>query len=166
MSDSFAFQVLLFAGEMAFASTLIVLLAWLAARGGSASRRHLTWSVAFGALLVLPVLIAVAPGTFVIALAASPPNTFVVPPLPPGIGAPAQPAGDRFLHRRGVRLRRPGPVGRGCAGARAAFPPSLRLRFGLRAVTARRPRSSRANFPAPRGCHRMRCASRARSAGR
>jgi beta-lactamase regulating signal transducer with metallopeptidase domain len=64
MSSLFAMRALLFAGEMFFASTLVVALARAATVGRPASVRHLVWLVAFSTLLFLPLLAAFAP-TFV-----------------------------------------------------------------------------------------------------
>ena len=70
MSSFFVLRTLLFAGEMFAGSTLILLLAWLAAAQKAASIRHLIWTGAMGALLALPVLAALAPSGFRILLAA------------------------------------------------------------------------------------------------
>jgi beta-lactamase regulating signal transducer with metallopeptidase domain len=65
MSDFLTLRVELFAGEMLAASALILTVAWLASFRKSASARHLVWTAAFGALLLLPVLAALFPGRIV-----------------------------------------------------------------------------------------------------
>jgi beta-lactamase regulating signal transducer with metallopeptidase domain len=56
MSSFFALRALLFAGELLAGSMLIMLLAWAATTQKAASARHLIWTGAFGAVLLLPVL--------------------------------------------------------------------------------------------------------------
>jgi beta-lactamase regulating signal transducer with metallopeptidase domain len=70
MSDFAILRGLLFAAELFVGSSVIVVLARLAVAGRSASLRHLVWSAAFGALLLLPLLAGLLPGAFVIALPA------------------------------------------------------------------------------------------------
>lgn len=65
MSDFQALQTLLAAGELAAISSLILCAAWLYTRGKSAGRRHLIWASAFGALLLVPVIVAFVPGSIV-----------------------------------------------------------------------------------------------------
>lgn len=73
MTDVLAQRALLFAGEMFAASALVMAIAWLAAAGQTASRRHLVWSAAFGALLLLPLPAALVPGAFTLSVAAPQP---------------------------------------------------------------------------------------------
>ena len=70
MNSLLSMQMLLSAGEMFAASSVIVVLAWLAARDDAASRRHLIWLAAFGALLLFPALAALVPPQFTLLLAA------------------------------------------------------------------------------------------------
>ena len=56
MSSFFALRALLFAGELLAGSMLIMLLAWAATTQKAASARHLIWTGAFSAVLLLPVL--------------------------------------------------------------------------------------------------------------
>ena len=69
-----AWRMALLAGECLAGGSLILLLAWLAARAAHhrASLRHLIWACAFGALLVLPLLAVLLPSRDVIALAPAP----------------------------------------------------------------------------------------------
>ena len=76
MSSLFALRTLLFAGECFFGATLILGLAWAFARG-PAAMRHLVWTGAFAALLLLLLFAALVPPQFVLELAAAP-----VAPLP------------------------------------------------------------------------------------
>jgi len=73
MTDVLAQRALLFAGEMFAASALVMAIAWLAAAGRTASRRHLVWSAAFGALLLLPLPAALVPGAFTLSVPAPQP---------------------------------------------------------------------------------------------
>jgi beta-lactamase regulating signal transducer with metallopeptidase domain len=70
MSALLSMQVLLFAGEAFVASSLIMMLAWLAAARRTASQRHLVWASAFGALIALPALAAIVPTQIRLSLAA------------------------------------------------------------------------------------------------
>jgi len=70
MNTILAMRVVLFAGELLAASSLIVALAWLASFRDSASRRHLVWVGAFGTLVLLPVLAVLVPGSIVLSLPA------------------------------------------------------------------------------------------------
>jgi beta-lactamase regulating signal transducer with metallopeptidase domain len=70
MSALLSMQVLLFAGEAFAASSLIMMLAWLAAARRTASQRHLVWASAFGALIALPALAAIVPAQIRLSLAA------------------------------------------------------------------------------------------------
>jgi beta-lactamase regulating signal transducer with metallopeptidase domain len=72
MSELQFLRLALFAGEMFVGAGLVMTAAWLAAGNGAASRRHLVWSAAFGALLLLPMLAAATQGAFVITLPAPP----------------------------------------------------------------------------------------------
>src|SRR6185437_1950607 len=73
MTDVLAQRTLLFAGEMFAASALVMAIAWLAAAGQTASRRHLVWSAAFGAMLLLPLPAALVPGAFTLSVPAPQP---------------------------------------------------------------------------------------------
>src|SRR6185437_15644724 len=73
MTDVLAQRALLFAGEMFAASALVMAIAWLAAAGRTASRRHLVWSAAFGAMLLLPLPAALVPGAFTLSVPAPQP---------------------------------------------------------------------------------------------
>jgi len=79
-------RMVLLAGECLAGGSLILLLAWLAARAARhrASLRHLIWACAFGALLVLPLLAVLLPSRDVIALAPVPvtQNVSAAPPAP------------------------------------------------------------------------------------
>ncbi|HEY1633089.1 MAG TPA: M56 family metallopeptidase [Rhizomicrobium sp.] len=68
MSELLALRVFLVVGELFAASALVMALAWLASFRSTASLRHLIWSAAFGALLLLPALAALLPGRFVLTL--------------------------------------------------------------------------------------------------
>jgi len=70
MNTFLAMRVVLFSGELLAASSLILALAWLASFRDSASRRHLVWVGAFGALVLLPVLAVIVPGSIVFSLPA------------------------------------------------------------------------------------------------
>jgi beta-lactamase regulating signal transducer with metallopeptidase domain len=70
MTSLFALRALLFAGELLTGSTLVTVLAWGLAAQKNASARHLVWVSAFGALLLLPVLMAVVPSPLRILLPA------------------------------------------------------------------------------------------------
>jgi beta-lactamase regulating signal transducer with metallopeptidase domain len=72
MSELIALRVLLFTGELLAGSAVILSLAWGLAAQRSASARHLTWVGAFGALLALPVLVAILPSAFHLLLPALP----------------------------------------------------------------------------------------------
>ncbi|HWD27814.1 MAG TPA: M56 family metallopeptidase [Rhizomicrobium sp.] len=72
MSDLSMLRAVLFAAELFAGSSLIVVLARLLATRRSASARHMAWSAAFGALLLLPLPMAALPGAFEIALPAPP----------------------------------------------------------------------------------------------
>jgi beta-lactamase regulating signal transducer with metallopeptidase domain len=72
MTELFALRALLFAGELLAGSAVILLFAWCLAEQRSASARHLTWAGAFGALLALPVLMAIFPSAFHLLLPAPP----------------------------------------------------------------------------------------------
>ena len=72
MTELFALRALLFAGELLAGSAVILSLAWGLAAQRSASARHLTWAGAFGALLALPVLVAIFPSAFHLLLPAPP----------------------------------------------------------------------------------------------
>jgi len=99
MSSLFALRALLFAGECFLGSALILGTAWIAARGvcKTASQRHLIWLVAFGALLVLPILAAIVPPHFIIEQSVAAAAPVMVPaqefvPLQVAAMAPAAPA--------------------------------------------------------------------------
>jgi beta-lactamase regulating signal transducer with metallopeptidase domain len=69
MSTIAALRALFFAGECFFGGSLILLLAWLAARTtAAAAKRHLVWTAAFAALLALPVFALIVPPAFALAL--------------------------------------------------------------------------------------------------
>ena len=70
MSSFPALHQLLIMGDLFAASALIMGLAWLAPFRKTAGLRHLAWAAAFGALLVLPLLLVVVPPHFSFALAA------------------------------------------------------------------------------------------------
>jgi beta-lactamase regulating signal transducer with metallopeptidase domain len=70
MSSFLALRFLLTVGDLFAASALIMALAWLAPFRKTASLRHLAWVAAFGALLLLPLLLAIVPSEFNLALAA------------------------------------------------------------------------------------------------
>lgn len=74
-----ALRLLLTVGDLFAASSLIMALAWLAAFRKAASLRHLAWVAAFGALVALPLLLAVVPSQFNFAVAApaAPPPAMV-----------------------------------------------------------------------------------------
>ncbi len=72
MSELFALRALLFVGELLAGSAVILSMAWGLAAQRSASARHLTWAGAFGALLALPVLVAIFPSAFHLLLHAPP----------------------------------------------------------------------------------------------
>jgi beta-lactamase regulating signal transducer with metallopeptidase domain len=80
MNSFLALRQLLIVGDLFAASTLIMALAWLAPFRKMASLRHLAWVAAFGALLVLPLLLAIVPSHIRFALAA--------PAATPAIAAP------------------------------------------------------------------------------
>jgi beta-lactamase regulating signal transducer with metallopeptidase domain/ElaB/YqjD/DUF883 family membrane-anchored ribosome-binding protein len=89
MSTFLALRVLFLAGEMLAVSTLVMALAWLAAFRKTASLRHLVWAAAFGALILLPALDALVPGSFAVsvpepaaAVAMDPSAAATVPPAP------------------------------------------------------------------------------------
>lgn len=92
MSTLTTLKDLLFAAELMAGATLIPALAWLVANQSRASARHLTWAGAFGALLALPLLLALVPSLTHIMLAPPPAPAATVahavslaslPPLPP-----------------------------------------------------------------------------------
>ncbi|MGH6871346.1 MAG: M56 family metallopeptidase [Rhizomicrobium sp.] len=85
MSGLLTLRILLLACEFLAASSAVVVLAWLAALRGSAASRHLVWTAAFGALLLLPLLAALVPGTVALKLQA--PVAAVLPP-PAAMSAP------------------------------------------------------------------------------
>jgi beta-lactamase regulating signal transducer with metallopeptidase domain len=70
MSSFPALHLLLTMGDLFAASALIMGLAWLAPFRKTASLRHLAWVAGFGALLLLPLLLAVVPSHFSLAIAA------------------------------------------------------------------------------------------------
>ncbi|HEY2069021.1 MAG TPA: M56 family metallopeptidase [Rhizomicrobium sp.] len=70
MSDFGVMRFAMAAAELFVGSSLILALAWLASFRKSASARHLVWTTAFAALLLLPVLFALVPGRFVLSLPA------------------------------------------------------------------------------------------------
>src|SRR5690242_6829033 len=70
MSSLFALRVVLMAGEAILASSALMMLAWLGATQPNASRRHLVWCAAFGALLALPLLTTFAPSLVRLPIAA------------------------------------------------------------------------------------------------
>ncbi|HWE07655.1 MAG TPA: M56 family metallopeptidase [Rhizomicrobium sp.] len=72
MTELIALRALLFAGELLAGSAVILSFAWGLAAQRSASARHLTWAGAFGALLALPVLMAIFPSAFHLLLPAPP----------------------------------------------------------------------------------------------
>lgn len=72
MTDFVALRSLMFAGECFFGASLILALAWLVARNGTASRRHLIWLGAFAAMLVLPILAQILPPGIIVHMAAEP----------------------------------------------------------------------------------------------
>jgi hypothetical protein len=72
MSELIALRVLLFTGELLAGSAVILSFAWGLAAQRSASARHLTWAGAFGALLALPMLMAIFPSAFHLLLPAPP----------------------------------------------------------------------------------------------
>lgn len=73
MSDFDAMRALLVAGELFAISSLILAAAWLASREKAASFRHLIWSAAFASLVLLPVLVALLPGSIVLSVPAPAP---------------------------------------------------------------------------------------------
>ncbi|HEY8950321.1 MAG TPA: M56 family metallopeptidase [Rhizomicrobium sp.] len=74
MSEDFARDALLFAGEMFLLSAVILALAWETAQGirNRAALRHLVWVGAFLALIALPVLALVVPTQFHFIVPAAP----------------------------------------------------------------------------------------------
>ena len=72
MTPLFALRTLLFAGELLAGSTIIMSSAWLLASQKRASARHLAWTGAFGAVLILPLLAAIVPSPLRILLPAPP----------------------------------------------------------------------------------------------
>jgi len=74
MSEIFARNALLFAGEMFLLSAVILALAWEASQAirGRAALRHLVWMGAFLALIALPVLALLVPGQFHFVVPAAP----------------------------------------------------------------------------------------------
>jgi beta-lactamase regulating signal transducer with metallopeptidase domain len=74
VTSLFALGALIFAAECLIGSALVLGAAWLAARGRSASVRHLIWFTAFGVLLVLPLLAAIVPPQVLIEQAAAAPS--------------------------------------------------------------------------------------------
>jgi len=135
MSSLFALRALLFSVECFLGSALILVTAWLAARGvcKTGSQRHLVWLVAFGALLVLPILAAIVPPHFIIAQTAAAPvmvpaQEFV--PLQVAAMAPAAPALGYDTLARGLFAL--WLVGVGAAALRGAL-----AALGLRALHRR-----------------------------
>ena len=61
MNSFLALRQLLTVGDLFAASALIMALAWLAPYRKTASLRHLAWVAGFGALLLLPLLLAIVP---------------------------------------------------------------------------------------------------------
>lgn len=82
MSSFLALRQLLTVGDLFAASALIMALAWLAPFRKTAGLRHLAWAAGFGALLVLPLLLAVVPSHFNFAIAAPAPAIATVADAP------------------------------------------------------------------------------------
>lgn len=82
MSALFILRALLTAGECFFGATLILSAGFLFTRAGTAAQRHLVWTVAFAALLALPVFAVLVPPQVVFELAAAP----AAPAAPSGFG--------------------------------------------------------------------------------
>lgn len=72
MTDFVALRSLVFAAECFFGASLILVLAWMLARDGSAARRHLVWLCAFCAMLVLPVAAFLVPPQVILHMPAEP----------------------------------------------------------------------------------------------
>jgi beta-lactamase regulating signal transducer with metallopeptidase domain len=74
MSETFARDALLFAGEMFLLSAVILALAWEAAQAirNRAALRHLVWVGGFFALIALPVLALIVPSQFHFAVPSAP----------------------------------------------------------------------------------------------
>lgn len=70
MTSLFALRTVFFSGEVFAGSLLLMALAWLVATQRSAAVRHLVWVSAFGAVLLLPVLIFILPSPLRILLPA------------------------------------------------------------------------------------------------
>ena len=97
MSDLPSLRIALFAAEMLAASVLVMTAAWLASGHGAASRRHLVWSAAFGALLLLPPLAAAVPGAVTWSVPAPASIATVADDLPAAATA-ASPAPPADIH--------------------------------------------------------------------
>ena len=72
MNSLFVLRTLLLAGECFFAASLILALSLALARGKAAAQRHLVWTAAFAAMLLLPVLAALVQTQVVFELPAAP----------------------------------------------------------------------------------------------
>ncbi len=95
MTDFVALRSRMFPGECFFGASLSLGLAWLAARNGAASQRHLVWLGAFGAMLVLPILTQILPPGIIVRMAAEPVVAPAMVPMMTDI-APTAPAAPSF----------------------------------------------------------------------
>jgi len=91
MTPLFALRTLLFTGELLAGSMLIMALGWLFGSQKRASARHLAWTGAFGAVLILPLLAATVPSPLRILLPA-PPEAIPVQSLSAAASAATLPA--------------------------------------------------------------------------
>lgn len=73
MTDFVALRSLVFAGECFFGASLILALAWILVRHGTAGQRHLVWLGAFMAMLVLPLAAGIVPPGFILHMPAAAP---------------------------------------------------------------------------------------------
>lgn len=90
MSEIAILNLLLFAGELFAASSLVVAVAYAATRRGPAARRHLIWSAALASLLLLPLLAAAIPGRAIATLPA--PEPAMAEDIPADVALAALPA--------------------------------------------------------------------------
>ena len=92
MTEFVALRSLMFAGECFFGASLILALAWLVARNGTASQRHLVWLGAFVAMLILPVLAQILPPGIIVRMAAEPAMAPVMTDMVSAAPTPAAPS--------------------------------------------------------------------------
>jgi beta-lactamase regulating signal transducer with metallopeptidase domain/ElaB/YqjD/DUF883 family membrane-anchored ribosome-binding protein len=96
MSELLVLRILLLAAELAGASMLVMAIAWLASFRQTASARHLVWACAFGALIALPLAVALVPGSIVLSLPAPDAPAVAAVPLEASAGAISQPQPEPF----------------------------------------------------------------------